>query len=98
MAFADLEQPEVLRDERYEALFENTLRDTRRVYKYLASEQETAEQASIKQSIAKVLREAEEESDFNERFLIKPKLRAKTARAKRNDEKHIGLRQDEREA
>jgi hypothetical protein len=68
------------------------------VYKYLASEQETAEQAAIKQGIARVLHEAEEEHDFNERFLIKPKLRAKTARVKRNEEKHIGLRSEEREA
>jgi hypothetical protein len=50
----------------------------------------------VKKSIGRVLREGEKEQDFNDRFLIKPKLRSKTARAKRNA--HIGFTQEEKQA
>lgn len=43
-----------------------------------------------------MLREGEQEGDFNDRFLIRPKLRSKTARLKRNS--HIGPTQREKEA
>lgn len=72
------------------------MKDTKKMYKYLNNENETIERTSIKKSISKVLKVGEQENDFNDRFLIKPKLRCKTARSiKKNP--HIGLTQLEKD-
>jgi hypothetical protein len=93
----DVEDPQVLSDCRYEKVYKEILKDTKRTYKYLSSERETIEKKVVKNSISRVLKEVDQECDFNDRFLIKPKLRCKTARAiKKNN--HIGVTRQEREA
>ena len=75
----DLQHPELLRQGRYEKVFNDTLRDIKKIYKHLSGERETIEQMAVKKSIAQVLRQSDQEHDFNDRFLIKPKLRCRTA-------------------
>lgn len=65
-------------------MFQDILKDTKRIYRHLG-EQTTAENAAVRTSIAKVLQSNEQKEDFNERFLIKPKLRSKTALSQRRN-------------
>jgi hypothetical protein len=95
--YQDIENPQVLGEDRYDKLYREILKDTKRMYKYLSNEQDTIERNAVKKSISKILKVNDQESDFNDRFLIKPKLRCKTARSVKKNS-HIGLTNMEREA
>lgn len=88
----DIDNPQLLSESRYDKVYQEILKDTKKMYKYLNNENETIERTSIKKSISKVLKITEQETDFNDRFLIKPKLRCKTARSTKKNA-HIGLTQ-----
>ena len=92
----DLQHPELLRQGRYEKVFNDTLRDTENIHKHLSAERETIEQMAVKKSIARVLRQSDQEHDFNDRFLIKPKLRCSNSHSGERN-KHIGSTKNEKE-
>lgn len=110
MGLLEAKNPKILSDSRYEKFFQGILKDTQRAYKHLGGERQTIENNLVKTSISKVLRGIDQEEDFNERFLIKPKLRCKTARSLKKNlhmgpvrvekevEDEVGLTRLEREA